>query len=175
MASKTKPSPSKLAFDDKLISALNEIGETEVAALVFGYLSAKQHGVSFGDPPDEDPFCDFTVPQNAEPEFGIAGSNLLSADTFVDASALLARDPVNDIIACIFAAFNRKNIPITTSTTPSSVFTDRGAWTGVALQIFACVAKKYPKFAKHAKPASADRFWNTNLEAFARAIHKVAV
>lgn len=174
MAPKTKPSPSKLAFDDKLISALNEIGETELAALVFGYLSAKQ-GVSFSDPPDEDPFCDFAVPQKAEPEFGSAGSNLFSADTFVDASALLARDPVNDIIACIFAAFNRKNIPITTSTTPSLVFTDRGAWTGVALQIYACVAKKYPKFTKHATPASADRFWNSSLETFARAIHKVAV
>lgn len=182
MARKAKPRAAEppADFKEDLTAALHKIGETELRALIFGYLHAKeQSSIQASLIPKDDAFPNvFKAAIQADPSFASHVPASLPAPDSVflrDDIQTHARNPFRDIVGCIEAVFNRNGKPFARTLKPSDVIRDYRQWTDLAQEIYLCVARKYPKFAPYAKPSTAEKFFDVSLDVFAQAIHEVAV
>src|SRR5689334_534123 len=122
------------------------------------------------DPLDE--FAASISPAAESPSsFPLAANELVTfaAPLGLDIDTTVSRDVTGDIINCIFAAFSRKGIPMSTSTVPSSIMA-MGNWVSIGRVIFECIIRKYPNFTPYAQPTTLARFYGQPLLELAKAI-----
>lgn len=179
---KSPAKKNKISEDSPIVGAAKKLSPEVLDALAYGYIVALEHSDQIDNEKfdtsnlDFEPDADSTIAlEGSDLEdlelmsfqtISFGGSNKAEVLSFENISDV---DIIGDVVACIFTIFNKNDIPITTSTKPSSIMAMKN-WITIGRAILSCVAKKYPEFGQVARPSRLPRFYNHSLSTMAGSI-----